>query len=832
MKSKFRFIIPSIITIIILLVLFYFQGLYPFTDNSIVQVDADYQFIPVLYRIYDFLHGNGNIIYDDIGLGNNIYISMIIQGSIFSPLSLLLYFTSRSNIPCFFNIILIIKMCLLSLTTYIYINSKYKINEYYKIVFSVLYTFCGWILLNYFNIMWLDSVILFPLIIMYLEKLLKNGKYFGYIITLSLSLMISYYISYFILLFVLLYSFIYIFMKLDKRMVKKAIFKLGIATVISILISSFSLLPALYQTFNSSRFDSSYTSGLFDNFMNKSLFLMMSSVFIILFIKLIFKFRKDKKNIYIYILLFILFGIGLFVEPINLSIHMGSYWSFPYRYSFITLFVMMSGCLYYIEKFGIKGFSKYQLFRLIVFFGLGILLVYLNKMYYKDIVDSMIILDFKDQDVYKNILVIFVIMIFMISLSLGFKNKYYRYMSFSLVCLIQIFVYSSWSMYYADGYYLTKNSNNINNNIDIIHSDLDRYKMGYRNYTPDYGFIYNVNTLDNWLHILPSKEIDIYNRLGYGNSGTSVRSYGGTVFTDYLFNVKYLINDNIDYVKYGMYTFLDSYDNFYLYKYNYNNSFGVIYDKIKDYDYKGLKGFYLHNMMYKELYNTDSDIIKIDNYYYESVNKISIDYEIEENGFVYLNLYNSIEMIDYILINGVYFNKIDEEHIMDLGVYDENIKLEIFLKEKNYFNFDIGFIKYDDIMKLSNTDIDVKKLNNGYKIDLVNDKKNGYLFLPINNIDGLNVYVNGRLVDIDSYLDNFVSIKLDMGINKIDIKYELPLFKIGLLFSLLGFICLFLFSKIPNNKIILNITYYVYMVVCIMFYLYIYGYSMLKYYSH
>ena len=71
MRKKLRFIVPSLITFGILLVLFYCQGLYPFSDDSIVQVDADYQFIPVLYRIYDFLHGNGDIIYDDIGLGNN-----------------------------------------------------------------------------------------------------------------------------------------------------------------------------------------------------------------------------------------------------------------------------------------------------------------------------------------------------------------------------------------------------------------------------------------------------------------------------------------------------------------------------------------------------------------------------------------------------------------------------------------------------------------------------------------------------------------------------------------------------------------------------------------
>ena len=78
MKNKIKFIIPSIITLILLLILFYIQGLYPFTNNSVVQVDADYQFIPVLYRIYDFLHGNGNILYDDMGRTSSIKINNIL----------------------------------------------------------------------------------------------------------------------------------------------------------------------------------------------------------------------------------------------------------------------------------------------------------------------------------------------------------------------------------------------------------------------------------------------------------------------------------------------------------------------------------------------------------------------------------------------------------------------------------------------------------------------------------------------------------------------------------------------------------------------------------
>ena len=829
MKNKFKFIIPSLITLGILLIIFYFQGLYPFSDNSIVQVDADYQFIPVLYRIYDFLHGNGNIIYDDIGLGNNIYISMIIQGSIFSPLSLLLYFTSRSNIVNFYNIIVIVKICLLSLTTYIYINKSFKVNEYYKIVFSLLYAFSGWIILNYFNIMWLDSIILFPLIIMYLNELLDSDKYIGYVITLSISLMISYYISYFILLFILFYSFVYIFVKLDRDRIKKVIFRLGIATLIAILISSFSLLPSLYQTLISSRIDSNVTNGMFDNFMNKSLYLMFSTVFLVLFLMLILKYKKGSKNIYIYIVLFILFSVGLFIEPINLAIHMGSYWSFPYRYSFVTLFILMNGSLYYIDNYKIKGFGKYQVIRLIIFILLVIGLIYFSNIYYSDIVDSQIVLDFNDIDVYKKILIIFVMMFVMIVISISFRNKIFRYICFSLVCLIQIFIYSSFTMYYSDGYFLSKNSNIINNNINFDKDDIGIYKMGYRDYTPDYGFIYNVNTLDNWLHILPREEIDVYRKLGYRNTDTCVRSYGGTIFSDWLFNVRYLI-DTEEYNN-DMYKLIDNMDGYYLYEYNYNNGFGIVYDNDNsDEDYTELNVFDLHNRIYKDLFNRNNDIVNISDYSYSDVDDIiTINYDINEMGFVYIYLYNDIGDI---YVNGEYIEYEDIGYIVELGMYSDDIVIEIYLDEYDYVDFSLGFIEYDDIMSLSSNVNDVTKVSNGYDINVNNEMDNGYLFLPINNIKGLKAYVNGDKVDIDSYIDNFVSIRLDKGENNIEIRYEMPLFKIGIILSILGVICLILFNKICGNKIIFNISYYAYIIVCLLFYLYIYVYSLFKYYKY
>ena len=585
-----KYLISPLIVFLILVIIFNNERLYPFGGYSIVQVDADYQFIPVMYRIWDFLHGRVGLIYDDIGLGNNIYISMIIQGSLFSPINLLLYLTPRTNILNFYNVLVIVKICLLSLTTYIFINYKFKVNEFYKVLNSILYALSGWVMLNYFNIMWLDCVILFPLIVMYLDKLFIEEKYLGYIITLGLSLAISYYISFFIILFILFYSCLNLYLFTDKVKSKKIIFRLGISTVVAILLSSFSLLPALYQTFISSRIDSSSVANIFDCFINKSLYLMGSPLFIILFIKLIIKYKKEPKKIFFFIVLLLLFILGLFIEPINLALHIGSHWSFPYRYSFITIFILMLGSLFYIKKFNLKG--KNSWYWIITFIIILIFGIYFNNQYLDKIIESQIVLDFDNQEVFNYILIIFLISFILSYLAVNFKHNYLKYITISVSSLFMIFVYASWTMYYSDGYFLTRNSNNINNYMKLPKDG--RYKMDYTVYTPSYGFIYNVPTLDNWLHVLPSSEVKTYRALGYETSDTCIRSYGGTIFSDWLLNFKYVISQQVQ--DDDLYTYIDQYEDFYLYKYNFQSGFGLEYDTLQEIDFE-----YTDRLIYKTI---------------------------------------------------------------------------------------------------------------------------------------------------------------------------------------------------------------------------------------
>jgi len=818
MKKYIKFLLPSTITLLILCITFYINGLYPFGNSSLVKVDADFQFIPILYRIYDFLHGNAGIIYDDLGLGNNIYISMIIQGSLFSPINLFLYFTNRSNIVNYFNILVIIKFCLITLTTFIYINNKFKISYFYKILCSLLYTFSGFFLLNYFNIMWLDSIILLPLITMYLDKILyKNSKGYGYIITLSLSLIISYYISYFILLFIIFYSFINIFLKIEKKKRKKIIYRLGICTLIATLISSFSFLPCIYQMFISDRFSSISNYPLISDLMMKSMYLLFSPFLLVSSILLIKKYRKNKVEIYSSCLLLLIFSIGLLIEPINLQLHGGSYWDFPFRYGFITTFILMINSLKYLENNDKDNSDSKINLKIIIFFLLGFVIIYLSDIYNSTIIENSIIINFYNIEVYKKIITIIILFILFILISYSIKIKNIRYITMFLTNILCIFIFSSWTMYYEEGYFLSNNANELKNNIELKYDG--RYKMDYVTYSPDYGFIFNVNTLDNWIHVLPKGQVNTYNKLGYRTSGTSVNSYGGTVFTDWLFNTKYLISDEEKDKE--LYELIDYYDEKYLYKYKYNQSNGIIFSNYQD--ISGNSNFEIQNNIYKNLLNDNKDIIKIDNYSLDG-KELYFDYKIQDKGLLYIDT-DYFDNINYVEINDKNIYDIDN-YIKELGMYEDNITIHISLLEQEKITFSLGFIKLADIMNLQSN---VKYIDNKYYIN--NDKENAYLFLPVNNIDGLKVYLNNELTNTNNYYDNFVSLKLEKGDNYINLEYEMPLLKLGIIVSIIGiilFVIYRIFCNINLNNSILNILYYLYITLVIILFIYYYFYPMIK----
>ena len=817
LKKYIKYIIPSIITLIILGIIYYLNNLYPFGEKPLVQVDADYIYIPILYKIWDILHFASNIFYTKLALGNSIYGSLIIQGSLYSPLNLILYLVDRNNLINFMGVFIMIKLCLISFTSYIYINHKYhNINYFYKLLFSILYTFNGYIIFNYFNHMWLDIVILFPILVIYLDKLLDNKDIAGYIIVLSLSLIFTFYYSYFILIFILFYTFIHLHLS-KKAEIKDIVFKLGKGTFIAFLISAFSSLPLIYQILTSSRFHTEVSTELFSNLPMKSLYVLYSPLMIIYFILLLTKYKSDKKHVFGYFIIVLLYLIPVIFDPINALLHGGTYWSFPYRYGFITSFILMDASLYYISNYLKEEDVKIDLigkFSYLVIMLLLSGLIYLSLKSRANIIDKGILLGINKE----KWLLLFYVAAIVVSYVFAFliNGKIYKYTAISIISLFSIFLFTSLTIYYNKGYFLTTNAKNFYDHIDIQHDGL--YRVEYSGYTPYYGLMYDVDTIDSWLHIVPSHVLEAEQRLGYAYVTTRNYSYGGTIFSDYLLNVKYVIS-NEDKSNDDMYEELGEYDYKRLYRYNYNSSYAIPFNEIKEITYNDK--FDYQNQIYQNLFNTDKNIINYGEY--EVTNSDEYTFRVTKPIYLYLDA-DSYENFNRICMNDVCIYK-DEEYIKYLGYYDSDIEIKVDTRDNTTVKYRLAAIAKEDIANLTSSS--VKYENGVYYYDNVDDYQ--YLYFPINNIKGIKVYNNDKRVNTYKYINNFIYIKLNKGENKITIKYTQPFIKIGILLSIIGIILFIFNKKIKVHKLLLDACYYIFNFITIFLVLYFYIYAIFKY---
>ena len=120
------YIIPGIITLLVMVFVLIVKGIWPFGSNRIDLFDNMQQVAPLYAHLWDAMHGNASVWFDwYTGLGTNVSMS-ISAFSMFSPFNLLLYLCPRDYILEFISILTLVKMFVMSVTMYAFLNRRYK----------------------------------------------------------------------------------------------------------------------------------------------------------------------------------------------------------------------------------------------------------------------------------------------------------------------------------------------------------------------------------------------------------------------------------------------------------------------------------------------------------------------------------------------------------------------------------------------------------------------------------------------------------------------------------------------------------------------------------
>lgn len=192
-----------------MLVIYLCNMMIPLGDKTILRMDLYHQYGPLFAELYErVMNGDGLIYSWASGLGS------CFLGNYFnylsSPIGAIVLFFGHKNVTEAIAAMILIKAALSAGAFTYYIKHSLRSHNYVSCSFGIMYAFCAYMLAYYWNVMWLDAMVLLPVVLLGIERIIRYGKMKTYVIALALSMFSNYYMSFMLCIFSVIY-FIYFF---------------------------------------------------------------------------------------------------------------------------------------------------------------------------------------------------------------------------------------------------------------------------------------------------------------------------------------------------------------------------------------------------------------------------------------------------------------------------------------------------------------------------------------------------------------------------------------------------------------------------------------------
>ncbi len=201
-------VISGIFSLAAMCVVYSFIGMWPFGEKSGMMVDMHHQYAPLLSGLRDnILSGDLSLYSFEVGLGAN-YVSL---GAYYlaSPFNLLLLLFPENLLTEGILFITLLKNALSGAMFAVCVQQIFRKRALCIPVVSVMYSLMMYLLAYSWNLMWLDVVMILPLVIWGFERLMHTGKYLTYLLSLTYALFANYYIAFMLCIFLVLYYLTY-----------------------------------------------------------------------------------------------------------------------------------------------------------------------------------------------------------------------------------------------------------------------------------------------------------------------------------------------------------------------------------------------------------------------------------------------------------------------------------------------------------------------------------------------------------------------------------------------------------------------------------------------
>lgn len=351
-------LISFALPLILMTAYFAYRQMAPFGNSSLLTVDLGQQYVDFFaYFRSMLLHHPGSLFYSfSKGLGGEMFGTNAYY--LFSPLNIILLAFPAQHLTTGIMLLTILRYGLAGLS-FAWLLDRTGIQQGPRIwAFSTAYALNGWIVANQLNLIWLDALIILPLIIWGLIKLTQGrgcGTYIGW---LAVMLIDNYYMAWMICLFTVLFFLWQLPTISQWKQRGQAAGRYLLSSLLAAGIAAVSLLPTFFalttskgtytQTNIQSKFEynplkilGKLVPGSFDfnqmpsgqpNIYIGMLLIMGAGLYF-------FNHRELLSQRIIAALITIFFILSFCYEPLDLLWHAGQFpvW-YPYRFSFIFCF--------------------------------------------------------------------------------------------------------------------------------------------------------------------------------------------------------------------------------------------------------------------------------------------------------------------------------------------------------------------------------------------------------------------------------------------------------------------------------------------------------------
>ena len=257
-SRNWSYLAAFFLPVVLIYIAYAIFGLYPFGEYSVLCLDLNGQYVYYFEAIRDAFHGDGSILYNWSRNLSGGY-QGVIGYYLASPFTLLVILLPRTMILGALLIMILAKLGAASLTFSYYLRKARHIAPLPSVLFGTMFGMCAYGVIQTIDPMWLDGLVLLPLIALGIEYLVDDGRKLNYIIPLALMCVANFYIGFMICIFTAIYFTFYTFfisdkVKMDIKELLKIVLRMVISTVAVVCLAAFMILP-VYNALKLGKFD-------------------------------------------------------------------------------------------------------------------------------------------------------------------------------------------------------------------------------------------------------------------------------------------------------------------------------------------------------------------------------------------------------------------------------------------------------------------------------------------------------------------------------------------------------------------------------------------------